>query len=281
MATRHAPAAVLQAARSIGLLESDAARAAAALRLFSTEADMARIVGAIHQEPGLTARVLRVANSAYYGQRGGVASVHRAVSVLGLNVVRAIAATGCFDHAISRRLAGACTDWAKVKRHSLSTAILAEHFAAERCSGLRELAFTAGLIHDLGIVIEGLLDPSALEARVESLPPANDASSLNALHAHASYAAIVAQHWDFPSQLVAAIEHHHDDMDSSASSPSLSVLLRSATDTAARLGYGHDLEAPPIGSARGDDLGMTRERLDSLADLVQQRIAGIAGDGDG
>lgn len=273
----HDPAAVLQAAASVGLLDANAMRAAALLRLFSTEADMARIVGTIHEEPALTARVLRVANSAYYGQRGTVASIDRAVSILGVNAVRSIAATGCFDHAISRRLAAAYGDWTKVRQHSLSTAILAEHFATERHPKLRDLAFTAGLLHDLGVAIEALLDPRTVEARVRSAGSISDEAWVNALHA--GYAATVAQHWHFPDELVSALAHHHDDDTiSSDSPPSLSALLKSATDDAARLGYVHALEAPAAGTTTAEGLDLNRERLDSLGSLVRDRIANIVGE---
>src|SRR5258706_6119700 len=87
------------------------------------------IVAAMKRQPDLSARVLRVANSAYYGQTRGIDTVDRAIMLLGLDAVRGIAAAACFNHALLSSRDTALLDTTAFLRHSVAVAVAAETLA--------------------------------------------------------------------------------------------------------------------------------------------------------
>jgi len=145
---------VVQAARSLrisGSAASSTARLITALCDSSTSADDLSL--RIERDPVLCARVLRVANSAYYGQQSSVSTVRRALLVLGLNAVRAIAAAACIDQILPARVA-ALPDLDAVLRHSLATALAAETLALKERPAIAAEAFIAGLLHNMGVIVQ-------------------------------------------------------------------------------------------------------------------------------
>lgn len=157
-------------------------------------------------DPALAVRVLRVANSAFYGSRS-ITSIDRALTVLGAVAVAGIALAARFDGSI----APACAESAQLRhlrRHSLMTAVAAKLLAARSAGALwdGEGAFVLGLLHDLGWLVhlqlerERALRPG--EARTP--PPATD------LGEHALLSAALFAHWQLPAQFIdAARDHHH------------------------------------------------------------------------
>jgi len=98
-------------------------------------------------EPALYARVLRIANSAYYGQARSITTLSRAVVVLGLDAVRGIAAAACLDRTLPRGWKHPLVDMNAVVHHSVATAAAAEALARIRHPDLAAEAFVAGLLH--------------------------------------------------------------------------------------------------------------------------------------
>lgn len=172
--------------------------------------DLERLVS---QDQSTTARLLAVANSAYYGSRHQVTSVSRAVVVLGLNEVRAI----CLGSVLTSLLhptrfadaAGAQALW----RHSLVVS-QAARLIAERSHRLRpDLALTAGLLHDLGWVVIMAYQPE-LWAQVRTRQMEQGQALVEAArdlefdHQQAGY--LLARQWDLPPMMTACLGRHHE-----------------------------------------------------------------------
>jgi putative nucleotidyltransferase with HDIG domain len=186
-----------------------AAEALAMLRDENSSADeCARCIGA---DQALTARVLRLANSAFYGVPGRVGSVNRAVQMLGKRTLRgaltAVALSGQFS---AVKCEGFRFDgfW----RHTIGTAIGAEAIA--RARGLDdETAFTAGVLHDIGRLALAAHFPRETAAMLE-LGRTHDLPLLEAERRalgtdHAAIGTAIARHWHFPVAVQAAIAGHH------------------------------------------------------------------------
>ena len=124
----------------------------------------------IKRDPALSAKVLKVVNSAFYGLPGQVASVDRAIVLLGLSAVKNIAIAA----SISRMFKGAkATDAFDAKalwRHSLAVGVAAKMIstAAGDVAGQDEM-FLAGLIHDLGLLMERQAFPEELNTIVSKV----------------------------------------------------------------------------------------------------------------
>lgn len=113
--------------------------------------DIAELADKVNQDPALTAKTLRIANSAYYASMVKVTTLHQAVSLLGMTTFRQIilnvALSGCFPE-------NNCAGFSHREfwLHSNAVAQVAK-LLARRLNFNQDIAYTAGLLHDLGILV--------------------------------------------------------------------------------------------------------------------------------
>lgn len=178
----------------------------------STIADIAQ---AVSQDPAFTVRLLRVANSTFYGFSSSVDTVSKAVSVIGTSQIRNLALSTAVANSfsgLSNKLVSMDNFW----RHSLYCGLAARKLAklAGKCDA--EAVFTAGLLHDIGeLVIFNRLPELAREALLLVLDSADEL----ALHQseqqimgfdHAQVGGELARQWKLPTLLEECIAFHHD-----------------------------------------------------------------------
>jgi putative nucleotidyltransferase with HDIG domain len=163
-------------------------------------------------DPSFSAQLLRFANSALFGARREVSNLSKAIVMLGLDRVKSMA-TFVALHNMVRSSVG-IPALRKVWVHSLVTAFIAEE--AARSTGIcSESAYTAGLLHNLGTL--GLM--SAYPDEYTRMLQVNDDFGFDLLQTecdlfeidHCAAGAYLAQDWDFPDELAAAIATHHDE----------------------------------------------------------------------
>jgi len=183
------------------------------LALAGQERVSARDLGAlIRLDPSFSAEVLGFANSALFGARCRVTSLTHAVALLGMNRVKSMATFVAVNKMV--RSSVRSVSLRKVWVHSVVTAILAE----EAASVLRmdsEFAYTAGLLHNLGIL--GMM--SAYPAEYSRMLEVSEEFGLDLLQAerdlfdidHCAAGAYLARDWNFPERLALVIASHHDD----------------------------------------------------------------------
>ena len=171
--------------------------------------DFARLENAIGSDPVLTARLLRIANSPFYGLTRKIAAVKDACMLTGApalrNLIIASVAMRQFSNNQTTKI-----DHAAVWRHSAQCAA----FAAELASAVRlprDVAFTAGLLHDIGKLALATLFPQEC-VRIHERGGTLDAE-LEVLGAtHADIGARVAELWRLPLSIRDAVAaHHHPD----------------------------------------------------------------------
>lgn len=166
----------------------------------------------LERDPAMTANILKLSNSAYYGVRRTINTVRDALVLLGNRAVTTLAFATGMSPVLRRDLAGYGLSRDEFWGHCLATAA-ASSLAADlrgdrrwRCQ-----AFTAGLVHDIGMLV---MDDH-LVAEGEQLPPAVDDREQCVLETahfgydHAEVGAALAESWGFPETLTAAITHHH------------------------------------------------------------------------
>ncbi|MET0293148.1 MAG: HDOD domain-containing protein [Steroidobacteraceae bacterium] len=206
---------ILKAASTIGLLQlRNTAGSNLLAALCDLRADAREIAALVDREPGLAARVLRVANSAFYGLARSVTTIERALVVLGIDAVRGIAAASCMDRGLQRPGENLVIDLVAVVRHCIGTAIAAESLA--RLGPRRQAgeAFMAGLLHNLGLPIQARLDQSGMQQVVATLAADPNASirDLESMHVrvgHEHCGGVLFESWNLPSVLCDAARHHH------------------------------------------------------------------------
>lgn len=208
-------AAILKAASALGMLGGERVTAQRLLAaLCNSQLSAREAITLIERDPGLTARVLKVSNSSFYGRAREVETVTRAVSVLGLDAVRGIAAAACLDRALPAGNSAPLPDSSQLVRHSLGTALAAERLALVRLPSLAPDAFIAGLLHDLGAVIQARVDPAGFRRMIDSLAadPSQDLLEVERRCVQVTQqqcSRIVFGQWQLPDAIVEAICHHH------------------------------------------------------------------------
>jgi HD-like signal output (HDOD) protein len=169
----------------------------------------------ISNDAALTGRLLRIANSPAFGQNGKIATVSRAITVLGIRQVRdltvGLTAIRTFD-GISNELITMESFW----RHSVLCAVAAGQIASRRNGGRGESPFVAGLLHDIGqLVLFSRAPQRAREALLMSVDAVDDL----ALYAcerevlgfdHGAIGVALAQNWGLPLSLQECIQFHHE-----------------------------------------------------------------------
>jgi len=185
----------------------------AALRLLwmlddtgASAADLGRL---IDSDPALSTQVLRLANTDFYGLAGKVTSAWRAVTVLGLATLRAVATAAAFDLFAEHGRALPADFW----EHSLTTAAAASAIA-RRVNVLPNDAFSLGLLHDLGTALVCRRAPRQFDALIERVRAEPDTPAVEIERAelgstHAEVAASALGVMRFPADMVEAIAGHH------------------------------------------------------------------------
>jgi len=117
----------------------------------SDDVDVERVARTVAQDPALSARLLRVANSPFFGLAGEITSINQACMVLGMNTVRnlavAVGVGSCFSNNKNSR-----DEQGQLWRQAMEKAVAAQALA-RRCGQNSETAFTAGMLHDLGKMV--------------------------------------------------------------------------------------------------------------------------------
>lgn len=166
----------------------------------------------IQQDQALSARVLRVANSPFFGLRKPVASIHDAIVVLGFRAVSSLVTTAALTD-LFKMPSMSKFDQASFWRHSLGTAVCARHLASLN-SFDPETAYTAGLLHDIGRLLLIICHPEpyteALTWREEQDCMLLEAERHVLGVDHMDAGAALAIHWNFAPPILDAAAFHHN-----------------------------------------------------------------------
>jgi len=174
--------------------------------------DSSKVVRMISFDPSLTANVLRLCNSAYYGAAMPTTDLQEAVTRLGFRQVYLLVTAATGAKLLSAPVKGYGLDPGELWKHSVASAV-ASQLMAKKLGDDQNLVFTAGLLHDLGKVIlaqaaEGTYDKIFREAEIHQLSIIECESKILGVN-HADVGGRLLARWKFPDNVVAAVTHHH------------------------------------------------------------------------
>lgn len=178
--------------------------------------EMADVISLVKTDANLTARVLKIVNSAAYGLISKVTSIDRAVSYLGERIIVSVAIDDCSGKLFGKELSGYEAASGDLWKHDLRAAIASREVVTQSGADINpELAFTAGLLHDIGkALISDYLQGSAPEAvaMISSQDSLDYLAAEEALigvdHTVAGYE--LAKVWQLPDELINVIRYHHE-----------------------------------------------------------------------
>jgi len=170
--------------------------------------DAARLV---EQDIGMTAKVLQLANSAFFGRTREISDIDEAIAYLGLNTLKALALSADAMEAFqpTRTIAGFSIE--RLQAHTGLTARIARRLVEAGCDG--ESAVAAALIHDVGILVLASRAPEYLASvlgRAESEDrPLFEVEQEERGFTHADVGAHLLGLWGLPPAIVEAVAYHH------------------------------------------------------------------------
>lgn len=247
-------------------------------------ADHERLRDAIQGDPVLVARILRRINSSYYALSNKISSIKTAITLLGAREIRNLALT-----VYASRIYEPSWTYGRYRRenlwaHSVGVAV-ASRLVSRVCGrGAGDEAYTAGLLHDIGLI---MLDQTLQRHFQKVLDSVDEATPTHVAEAkifsfdHATLGGFVARRWNFPDAVADGIAFHHEPWNYSGPHKDIVNVVAVANYLCSRAGVTslgvHNVLAPPdeVYASLGldqvtlaiiwDELDSALERATSLA----------------
>jgi putative nucleotidyltransferase with HDIG domain len=236
----------------------------------SSASDFRRILEA---DQALTARVLRMANSAFYGLNHRVTTLTHAVVVLGFKTLQSLVVASASKNLYTGAGGSLGLTEKLLWEHSIGTAFACRLIANEvRYPGV-EPAFVGGLLHDIGKAVLNLRMKKEYAPIVEKVY--NTGAVFHDLEqeafgfTHAEVGALLAQKWNLAPEHVEVIHDHHRGTNTSGSSYLVDI-VRTANRLCHRQGIGcrPSPGLDPLDGSRAVDLGLTEEKLTRVGETL-------------
>jgi putative nucleotidyltransferase with HDIG domain len=204
-------------AQAIGKVASIATLPEITAQIIKTVEDPRSSAAQLHKiiahDPAMVTRILKVVNSSFYGLPGQIGSIERAIVLLGLNAVKNIAVAASLGQLF--RGVTICEGFSAkdLWTHCVGVAVTARHLAREMKAPIADEAFLAGMIHDIGILVELQVWPDKLRIACDKSKASGGdfcAAEREVMGVdHQQLGAGIAEQWKFPRscQLVAGFHH--------------------------------------------------------------------------
>jgi len=234
----------------------------------------------VSSDQALAAKVLKIANSPFYGFPRKISTIEFGIIVLGFDALKEIVISISLISSLQKRSDGyfnAKAFW----DHSISSGVIARRLARDLNYRISGEVFVAGLLHDIGISVLHRFFHTEFR-RVVGIAHETDLTSLEAEESvlgvtHADVGGWLAERWNLPAQLVEAISLHHAP-EKAEKSPDLVALIHCADVISVRINddpieFDKGVEFDPAGLSR---LHMTEEAvqeyIQNYASAVQTEI---------
>ena len=237
------------------------------------------IADLISRDISLSAKILRLANSAFYGMPKTITTLNSAIVLLGLRVIATIVLSLTVFDIFPRDRKSTLFNRKAFWYHSIMTGSIAKLIAQRSDSTLHidpDEAFCAGLLHDIGkIVMEQYFhdDLHAVMGRfVNGTKPLVIVEQEILLFTHADIGRHLTMHWQLPGELFTAIANHHEPMAEGVVDP-----LTALCHVADRLFYDLELDAqvppapakPPLDTHAFEMIGLSDDEIESLKNSLK------------
>jgi len=248
------------------------------------DSSLKELASVIATDQAISVRILKLANSAYYGLAGKVTSIGHASVLLGITILGEIVMMAGTSNMLSKTLKGYRVESEDMWRHSLAVGIGSRLIASRKIPELANDAFVAGLIHDSGKI---MLDEHVLKRRksFEECMKDGQQAFFEAEQQilgfdHSEIGSEVCKSWGIPEILTAAVRYHH--YPSRSQGNELAHIVHMADSMAIRSGIGIGIVGIPcqVDDNTMEFLGLQEEEMSSIMDQVVQAVEKITGQMD-
>ena len=240
--------------------------------------DIARI---ITDDQVLTARLLKLVNSSFYGFPQRISTVNTAIVLLGFDAIRSLLLTTSVFDLFAGRNKKSKQDQEKFWDHSLGCAVGAKVIGNYLRHDKIEELFVAGLLHDIGKIVEMLYLPDEFAKVVATINKTNilmlTAEEKVLGYDHADIGKLLAGKWNLPIKLVQVIAHHHQPAAAGSFIMEASIVhLADILCRALNMGYGGDNKIPPLDKSAWASLRIKTDSIEVIMETMQDEYNDIS-----
>ena len=246
--------------------------------LQSPQCSLGTIGEAIQKDLALTARLLRLANSPFFGFATRLSTVAEAVSLLGIQQIQdLITASSVMEQfkGVPDTLVSKDSFW----RHSLAVGITARLLAMERRLPKPDKFFVAGLLHDVGrlVLLSQATDcaHAIIELHQRERIMLREAEEKILGYDHQQIAAELLQSWSYPPTLVQAVAFHHTPNQSLAKLDASVIHIADHLVNAMGIGSSGERFIPPLDEKAWTLLGLNHDILARLVEAVDEQMIAV------
>jgi putative nucleotidyltransferase with HDIG domain len=244
------------------------------------DTDVSEIEDILRYDPGLTANVLKLANSAYFGIPSKIGSLKQAVLLLGLKRLMQLVVASCVSAIMDTSVPGYDLPAGDMWRHAIAVSLAAEALVKGKKKIDTEDVFTPALLHDVGKLVLGAFVKEELDA-IESIAakgvPFVVAENMILGTDHAEIGARILANWNLPADIINAVRWHHDPDSPDVSSGQVDVVylanLLCQTPGTSGKSAGHAIELSPGVIER---LGVQLDQFEAISDEVARWVDELA-----
>jgi len=225
---------------------------------------------AVSNDQVIASKILKVANSAFYGLTGRVNTVSHAIAVLGFSSTKNIVLTTSVLSTLNLKTPVKGFNLAAFWKHSAAVGAIARLAAKEILPQRQEEAFVVGLLHDIGKLILAICAPEdfakcinfAVNNNCLFVEAENELLGAN----HTDIAAWINDRWKLPADFAVVLTNHHKNIKESGENAGLVAIVKFADVLARGLQLGHacDNSMPLLEDDVWDLLKMTPQKLDAI-----------------
>lgn len=249
----------------------------------STAQDLHKVIS---NDPALCSRILKVVNSSFYGLPGQIGSINRAIVMLGLNAVKNIAIAASLAKLFRGGDLTPNFSARDLWNHSTAVAGTCKLVADTLKLGLADEAFLAGLIHDIGVMVEMQFDRNKLIEVVDkcgadsSGVPANSMLEIEAQAfgaTHQDFGSGLCEKWKFPQSFRQVCGYHHRPLELTPDQRTLTCVVAIADKLAVEVskGFRLDLQNTEIDPALCEAVKLTPEKLQELRKRLPEHLKNV------
>jgi HD-like signal output (HDOD) protein len=236
----------------------------------------------VSHDPALVTRILKIVNSAFYSLPGQIGSVERAIVLLGLNAIKNIAVAASLGQLFRGRDLCAGMSVRDLWSHCISVSVASRELAKHLKLPIFDEAFLAGMIHDVGLLVELQIWPEQTRAVCADVLK-NGGDFLTAERTtigvdHQLLGEALAEKWKFPKTCQQVAGHHHHPQELGEDARLLVSIVHAADVLSCKTGKGFCLTAlhDELDMAALAAIGIDAAMMETVAATLPQHVADIA-----
>lgn len=238
---------------------------------------MDEVAKEIKQDQIISAKIIRLSNSVFIGLKKKIDSIDRAIVILGEKLLLKLVVSASLELYLSDWGQGYSLCKGGLFQHALRTAMVAEELAQFTGRASSEIAYTGGLLHDIGkVVLDQYISSNYpffyRRTQIDGIELCEaESERLGVTHPEAG--GVLAKNWSLPETLTDTITHHHYPEQATVD-PELAHLVYFADLLMSRFQVGQELECLNMDNlfSRLDRIGLTPPQFPMIVDLIPQKI---------